>query len=548
MARPTSRRTHVRPRRLAAALVAGLAVGAAGAPAGAQAATNPFNCDASALRGALLGTAALEPVTANRGKQACETATGGLTEVLPAPLATSAVVARTIVSGPADRADLQSALSIGGVADVKIGALGLPIELPVDTVLDGVQPLLVPLNGVLAPVAGLLGLPNLSLDLRPAIQALLPENQLPLSIVSADAVLAYAGARCADGKAVPFSTSSVTGLKVLGQPVVVDGALQNAVNLIDTASIDPSQLDPLGLVPTATLDQITGLPLGAVLKAALEPVIQTALDALPNIEIPATVANVKLSAGEKTESGGLLTQQALRVQISVLAQPIADVVLGEARVNVAGANCTPPAPPVVDTPPTATDLALQCTTRRLVLEDVVARNGRVSLIGAADRALAGKSVSIRFLGTGKTVARTRVAADGSFRATAPLPSRAVRSTNKARYQAVVGREKSLDLKLERRMVLSGVAVKGGKVTISGRVTRPLSRPASVITVTRRVSCKRNAVVARVKPKADGTFRVTVAAPEGQLAAVYRLGTFVRKTAKNPKKFPTFTLPRAVDLS
>lgn len=534
MARPTSRRSH----RLAVALVAGLAVGAASAP-GAHAATNPFNCDASALRGSLLGTAALEPVTANRGKAACENATGGLTGVLPAPLVADAVVAQTLVRGPADRADLQSALAVGGLANVKIGALGLPIALPVDTVLDTVQPLLVPISGLLTTVLGT----SISLDLRPGLEQLLPGGQLPASIVSADAVLAYAGAACANGRAVPFSTSSITGLKVLGQPVVVDSALDSTVNLIDTASIDPSQLDPLSLLPTETLGILSG-----PLQALLAPLIQTALDALPDIAIPATVANVKLTAGEKSEVDGLLTQQALRVQISVLAQPIADVVLGEARVNVRGADCTPPAAPVVDAPPTATDLALQCTTRRLVLEDVVARNGRVSLIGAADKALAGKSVSIRFLGTGRTVATTRVRADGSFRATAPMPSRAIRSTNRARYQAIIGREKSLDLKLERRMVLSGVSVKGGRVTISGRVSRPLARPAALITVTRRVSCKKNAVVARVRPKADGTFRVTVAAPEGQLAAVYRLGTVVRKTTSNPKTFPTFTLPRAVDLS
>ncbi|PTL58728.1 hypothetical protein [Paraconexibacter algicola] len=545
MARPTAHRHHP-SRRLALALVASAGLAAA-APAGAQAATNPFNCDASALRGVVLGTASLEPASANRGQASCQNATGGLTGVLPAPLAASAVVARTISGGPADRPDLRTALAIGGLADVKIGALGLPLQLPVDTVLDSVQPLLVPLNGLLAPVASLLGVPNLSLDLRPALAQLLPDGGLPDSIVSADAVLAYAGARCTDGKAVPFSTSSVTGLKVLGQPVVVDSALQDTLNLIDTASIDPSRLDPLALLPTATLDTLTGTPLvSGLVNTALRPLIQSLLDALPNIEVPATVANVKITAGGRSAEDGVLTQQALRVQISVLNQAIADVTIGEARVNTAGADCTPPAPAV--TPPTTTDLALQCTTRRLVLEDVIARGDRVSLIGAADRALAGKTVSIRFLATGRTVARVRIAPDGSFRATAPLPSRSVRSGNRARYQAVVGREKSLDLKLERRMVVSGVSVRDGKVTIAGRVTRPLARPAATITVTRRVSCKKMAVVARVKPRSDGSFRVTVPAPEGQLAAVYRLGTRVRKTAGNAKTFPTFTLPRAVDLS
>jgi hypothetical protein len=41
--------------------------------------------------------------------------------------------------------------------------------------------------------------------------------------------------------------------------------------------------------------------------------------------------------------------------------------------------------------------------------------------------------------------------------------------------------------------------------------------------------------------------VSVAAPPNQLAAVYRFATRVRKTSTNPKTFPTFTLPRYVDL-
>jgi hypothetical protein len=39
----------------------------------------------------------------------------------------------------------------------------------------------------------------------------------------------------------------------------------------------------------------------------------------------------------------------------------------------------------------------------------------------------------------------------------------------------------------------------------------------------------------------------VKAPKGQTAAVYRLSTQVRNNPGNPKLFPTFTLPRAVNL-
>ena len=69
----------------------------------------------------------------------------------------------------------------------------------------------------------------------------------------------------------------------------------------------------------------------------------------------------------------------------------------------------------------------------------------------------------------------------------------------------------------------------------------------IVSFKRRVSCRKTEVVTRFKPKADGTFTVGRPAPEGQLAAVYRMETAVRKTTRNPKTYPTFTLPRYVDL-
>jgi len=543
------RRMSVRARALATGSVLTALVALALPAAFAQAAS-PFNCDASALRASLLGQAAIEPVIANRGNVACVNASGGLTSVLPAPLSASAVVARTIRNGPDDRTDQQSVLAIGGLADVRIGALpALPITLPVDQVAAALPTLPpIPVPALLQPLLGT----SVSLDIKPALTALLPAGRLPdVELVSAQAAIAYAGARCNAGKAEAFSTSSVAGIKILGQDVVAGAAVDRTLNLIDTAQIDPSVIDPIGLLPADAVSTILGTPLlNNALQTVLKPAIQSALDALPTITIPATLANVKLTPGQKTEQNGIVTQQALRIQAQIAGQPIADVLVGEARVNVAGVDCTPPAAPAAPavTSPTANELTLQCTARRLVLEDVIERDGRVRLFGVADRKLAGKRVSMRFLATGATAATATIQPDGSFRATAPLPARHLRSSNRARYQAVVGKEKSLDLKLRRRMVITGVAVKRGKVTISGRVVRPLTRTVSTITVSRRVSCKRNEVVARVRPRRDGTFRVTVDAPEAQAAAVYRLGTFVRKTTRNPKRFPTFTLPRAVDLT
>ena len=176
---------------------------------------------------------------------------------------------------------------------------------------------------------------------------------------------------------------------------------------------------------------------------------------------------------------------------------------------------------------------------------MIERNGRVRLTGAADTSLKGKTVAITF--HGKTVARVKVSKSGSFATSAPLPPRSQRATNGARYQAKIGKEKSLDLKLQRRMIVTSTKVTKTTVTIRGRVSRPLGRPIQGITLQRRVSCKKLETVKRFKPRSDGTFSVTVRKPAGKGAVVYRLGTKVRNNPGNPKLFPTFTLPRAVVL-
>jgi hypothetical protein len=55
------------------------------------------------------------------------------------------------------------------------------------------------------------------------------------------------------------------------------------------------------------------------------------------------------------------------------------------------------------------------------------------------------------------------------------------------------------------------------------------------------------VVKRFKPHRDGTFRVPLRAPKDGEAAVYRMTTRVKLYDWLPKTYPTFTLPRYVDL-
>lgn len=184
-----------------------------------------------------------------------------------------------------------------------------------------------------------------------------------------------------------------------------------------------------------------------------------------------------------------------------------------------------------------------------MLEDVVAGPRRVSLLGIADRRYAGSRVAIVFTATGKTVARPVVAPDGRFSATAPLPSRSMRSTNRARYQARVGAVRSLELKLTRRMQVTSIAARGGRVTIAGRVTQPLARRAADrrITLQRLTTCKDAETLTHFMPRADGSFKIAVDAPARASSAVYRLRTKIRTNARSTKLFETFTLPRALDV-
>ncbi|HWM10533.1 MAG TPA: hypothetical protein VNO82_14370, partial [Solirubrobacteraceae bacterium] len=220
----------------------------------------------------------------------------------------------------------------------------------------------------------------------------------------------------------------------------------------------------------------------------------------------------------------------------IAGQRLAEVVAGEAIVGAGDVSCGGVA-----------DLALQCTLRRLVLIDVYEQAGRVRLLGAADRRYVGRRVRIRSLADGTTVARPRVRRDGTFAATAPLPDARVRDTNRARYEAAIRKQRSMRLKLARRMQVTEMRSRGGSVTIAGRVIGPLTQPVRTVLVKRRVTCRDWKVVKRFRPGTDGRFRVRLKAPRDGEAAVYRMTTRVKLYDWLAKTYPTFTLPRYVDL-
>jgi hypothetical protein len=179
---------------------------------------------------------------------------------------------------------------------------------------------------------------------------------------------------------------------------------------------------------------------------------------------------------------------------------------------------------------TAADLVRACSSRGIVLEDVVQAGGRVRLIGVADKRFAGQMAKLVFAAGGKVVARAKIGPDGSFSTSAPLPPRKLRGSNRARYEARVGNQRSLRLKLTRR-VLGPLALRTKDRTII---------------LERRVTCSKLEIVKRLQPRPNGAFSVAVDAPQGRTAAVYRLRTKVRASRRSPRLSSTFTLPRAVD--
>jgi hypothetical protein len=334
---------------------------------------------------------------------------------------------------------------------------------------------------------------------------------------------ATAVGQCMNGLPRLTGSTQTTGITVLGQPLPADQVVQQAINILGATTIDPSALRPSALPA----------PLNALPSLLLQPL----LDALPNISVPATVAQVRLTPGSQTTQGGTLIQSGPRLVVSIAGQSVVDVTLGQASVSRGDVECRHAVP----------QSELSCTSRKLGLIDVLSRGSYTRLSGVADLRYVGRRVDVVSLWDGKVVARPIVLPDGTFQAKGALPPKAMRAGNRARYQARLGKERSLELKLLRRMLVDEMRSSEGKVTITGHIVRPLANPSSAITIKRRVSCTKDVTVKTVTPDESGRFAVTIPAPPTGQAAVYRLQTTVLKHASSAKLFPTFTLPRAVEL-
>ena len=496
---------------LGAAVVGGaLCSGVQAAPALADG----WTCAASAARASVAGQAPAEPVTAGGDSAPCRAGASELASpALPSGLSAGALTARTAAD---DRSPSQASAAVHDVS------LGVPPGLVPTAGLAQIAA--VPPVDVPVPVLG-----PVSVDLRPALQALL--RPLPSAeLLKLGAATASATGRCIAGDPAITGSSSTSGAVLAGRAIDLDGPRSEAVQLLGAYVVDPSAIDPAKVVQHGS----------ALTPAALRPLLQPVLDALPPISVPATVADVQLTPDERLQAGSRRTYRALHVHASVAGTEIVDAVLGEASAG--GDACA--AGSGANGGPNVADLALQCGSQRIVLIDVLDTGRRVKLLGAAAGRYVGQAVEIRLAATGAVVARPIVRPDGTFRATAPLPPSGIRRTNAARYRASIGRERSLALKLTRRMIVTGTTSTARGTTMRGRVTGPLARGAR-ITVKRRLSCRRWKVVKRFAMPSDGRFRVTIPQARGAASSVFRLQTTVGAGDGSGRPKPTFTLPRYV---
>jgi hypothetical protein len=521
---------------------------AAAAFAGAMAGASPasaFTCSASAVRGTVLTQTGIEPVVA--GGPGCQTESASLSN-LPAPLAGTAN-ANTALTGPAERPAQQQAAALAGIENLSIGSLrSLPLVLPAAQIPSGLDALAVPLPANL----GLLGLPPaLTVNALPAAEALVPVRQLPdIPLAAVRALRSAVGAQCLSGLPNLIGVSSVDGLTGLGQGLPVDEPVQRVVTLLDEQTIPLSGLD-VGKVQLPAGLSFDNPVTGAALRTAVEQVVA----GLPPIVLPASMGRVETTPDEQISENGVLEQRALRMTVTAAGQQVADLVMGIARVATDGLSCAEaaaapvikaaeahkPAPAPVQP---ASQLAVSCSQADVTLVNVIDQDSHVTLIGAAAKKLVGKRVRIVQAWNGKRVATTKVGRSGFFRAQAPMPRESMRYSNNARYLALAGGEKSLPLKLHRRMRFSTLESHGNKVTLKGRIFGPMTD--DVIEIRQAVSCTKDVVVKRIRPRADGSWKVTLKAPKRARAVTYRATTTVRNEG-SAKKFPTFTLPGYVSL-
>ena len=214
---------------------------------------------------------------------------------------------------------------------------------------------------------------------------------------------------------------------------------------------------------------------------------------------------------------------------------------GEARITITVTPAPAPGrPPGTQPPAPTTGSGLgDCPVGELTLVNVRRIGQRVRLNGLAERTLAGAPVSI--IEGGLVVARTTIAADGTFKVRATLPAQ--RGGRVLRYQARIGPLKSRNLRLKRRMVTTSAWLSRGRIVLRGRIVnaaRAVRRRPVVELFARERGCgKTYRRVGRARIRRNGRFSVSARPLAGVDVAVYRVSARLRGLGRS------YSLPQTI---
>ena len=420
----------------ALALLVTTAIAAAPSHAAAAGASG-FRCAAIPVIGTVLGQS-LPVASTGSVDQDCVAGSVAPTLDVPAPLA--ALVSVQAVNG-ATATSGDGVYAGAGLANLRIGSLPIPVPpIPVPAELTQIPVSIGPVK-----VA--------TVDLTPAINAI---SSLPSrNLLEGGVVYSQALGVCSNGEPTLSGSSRILNASVLGLPIDASGTVDTAVNLVDTTSIALDTLD-LQLAEVTLLGGVLNVDLGPGPRPAgadprghataggpgpgragqahrLQP------DARRRRARPARAA----CAGHPRRALDRRPRDRDRRRRRRRLRAGRDAHRAGCPHHRAGApRSRSPAPPASSR--SSTSCAAVTTS---------------ASTAPPTRAWAARSVSIVFQATGRTVARVRVQPDGSFTTTAPLPRRSIRNTNRARYVAKAAGERSLNLKLARRMVVTKITAR-----------------------------------------------------------------------------------------
>jgi hypothetical protein len=200
----------------------------------------------------------------------------------------------------------------------------------------------------------------------------------------------------------------------------------------------------------------------------------------------------------------------------------------------------PVTPPPVNTDPT------QCLGGGVVITNLFPKGNKATISGFARKDLVGKSVTITYNATKKTVATAVVKADGSFGTTFKAPPKKDWNKNTSTYLASAGGFKSKKTKLLRRTSSTVGTYSGGKLTVSGAVTLPLVKGGGA-TIKAKTGCTGTwKVIGTTKFKSNGAF--SFSAPYAGSGVIFvQVNAVIGNPSVKNKKFKTnsFVVPVVV---